>query len=87
MGDLKNPFIIHAKGWLFLLILMASTASILLHSQSWRVAGLLLVVIWASARFYYYLFYVIERYIDPEFKFSGVVAAVAYLLGKKSPSK
>jgi hypothetical protein len=34
---------------------------------AWRV-GFILLLIWSSARAYYFAFYVIERYIDPEFR-------------------
>jgi len=84
MADLKHPFWIHLKGWLFLLIFAASAIGIFLHLPNWRIAALILLLAWASARFYYYLFYVIERYIDPDYKFSSVYSSLKYLVCKKS---
>jgi Na+-transporting methylmalonyl-CoA/oxaloacetate decarboxylase beta subunit len=75
--------LIHLKGWLFLLILLVSAGVVLLELPSWRIAVLLVLLVWSSARFYYYLFYVIEHYVDPEFKFAGVGAAIRYLLSKR----
>jgi hypothetical protein len=52
----------------------------LLIHFSWETLVLLAFAIWASARLYYFMFYVIEKYVDPEFKFSSVYSFVRYLL-------
>jgi len=39
--------------------------------------------IWSFCRVYYFAFYVIERYIDPSFRFSGLISALRYLRNKK----
>jgi hypothetical protein len=83
MSDLKSPTLIHLKGWMFLIILLASLAILVIENPNIRSVALLLLIAWSSARFYYYLFYVIEEYIDPEYKFSGVVSAVRYFLSNK----
>ncbi len=82
-GDLCDPMWIHVKGWLFLVIVLMASALILLDAPSLRAAALLALIAWASARFYYYLFYVIERYVDPSFRFAGVWSAVTYLLRRR----
>jgi hypothetical protein len=84
MGDLKNSKLIYLKGWLFLAILVVSIALVILEAASWRVAGLCLLIAWSSARFYYFMFYVIEKYVDPNYRFSGVCAFLKYLAGKKT---
>jgi hypothetical protein len=38
------------------------------------------VAIWAFCRAYYFAFYVIERYIDPGFRFAGLSSLVRYAL-------
>lgn len=45
---------------------------------------LLILCVWAFCRLYYFAFYVIERYIDPGFRFSGVLDAMRYLLKTKN---
>ena len=35
---------------------------------------LLMLLAWASARFYYFLFYVLEHYVDPGLKYAGILA-------------
>ena len=82
MADLKNPLFIHLKGWLFLLIMLVAAGLLILQRPHWRTATLVLLVMWSSARFYYYLFYVIEKYVDPDFKFSGVVSVLKYFLSR-----
>lgn len=37
---------------------------------------LLLTLAWASARFYYFAFYVLEKYVDPSLRYTGVVGLV-----------
>ena len=64
-------------------ILIASTALILIYSFNWRVLLLLCLVIWSAARVYYFMFYVIEKYVDPTFKFSGILSFIAYVMRRK----
>ena len=84
MGDLKDPRWIYLKGFLFLLILITSTTLILVESFSWRRGLLIGLVAWSAARLYYFMFYVIEKYVDPEFKFSGIGAFVIYLIRRRT---
>ncbi len=79
MSDLKSPTWIYIKGWLFLAILLASTYLLLLNSQDWITVALVVLIIWSSARFYYFMFYVIERYVDPSYKFAGIISFIQYL--------
>jgi len=80
MANLTNPRLIYAKGFLFLLGLLLSCATILLEHPSLRTALLLLVAVWCSARFYYFAFYVIQHYVDPTYRFAGLFAFARYLL-------
>jgi len=83
MADLKNRNAIIIKGLLFLLIIVMTSAAILCLAPNWRTAVLLLVLIWASARFYYFLFYVLYAYVDPQYKYAGIVALLKSLAGKQ----
>lgn len=83
MADLKDPRLIYLKGTLFLLGCALSAGTLLLENPSWRAAVLLSVAIWCAARFYYFMFYVIERYVDPEYKFTGVGSFIVYMLRAK----
>ncbi len=83
MRDLKNSKLIYLKGLLFLVMLVVSAALLLARSLSWQTAFLLAILIWSSARLYYFMFYVIEKYTDPSFRFSGIFSFLQYLLRKR----
>jgi len=47
---------------------------------------LLAVAVWGFCRSYYFAFYVIERYVDPGYRFSGLGSFVLYVVrGRKPP--
>jgi hypothetical protein len=83
MGDLKSAVWIYLKGFLFLGILILSAALILIDQFSWKLLGLLALAVWSSARFYYFMFYVIEKYVDPTYKFAGILPFIRYLCQRK----
>ena len=80
MKDLSNPFWIKLKGVLFLLIGIVSAVLIFLDNPKWQTAILLALAIWSFCRFYYFAFYVIEKYGDLYDKVAGCRAGVKYLL-------
>jgi len=83
MGDLKDARLIYRKGFLFLVIGVLGAGCLLLENFSVRNALLLAITIWAFCRFYYFLFYVIEKYVDGEFKFAGFSSFLIYLWNKR----
>ncbi len=84
MGDLKNPKLIYAKGFMFLLLGFLAAGTLLLLHPDGRAAALLGLAVWSFSRFYYFAFYVIEHYVDPGFHFAGLGSFVMYLLRKRS---
>ena len=72
MGDLTNPKVIKLKGVLFLVAGLLSSLLLLIDMPSMRDAALLIIAIWSFCRFYYFAFYVIEHYVDPSYRFSGL---------------
>lgn len=72
MKDLQSTRAMWLKGWLFLVIGLMSAAILLIENWSWRAALLLALCVWGFCRAYYFAFYVIERWIDPQFKFRGL---------------
>jgi len=83
MKDLTNWTWIKLKGLLFLLIGILAAVLIVLDNTTWKTAALLVLVIWSFCRFYYFAFYVIEHYVDPNFKFSGLVSFARYLIRRR----
>ncbi len=84
LGDIQDSRLLYAKGAVFLLL--GVFATILLAIQVPQLSVLLLhaISIWAFARAYYFAFYVIQHYVDPSFRFSGLVAFVRYAASSKS---
>ncbi len=80
MSDLTSPRVIKIKGLLFLVMGLLASALILIEAPSVKNLLLLVTVIWSFCRFYYFAFYVIERYVDPSYRFSGLGSFVKYLL-------
>jgi hypothetical protein len=80
MTDLTNPSVIKFKGFLFLFLGLFAAALLLLLHPEWRVAMLLGVAIWSFCRFYYFAFYVIEKYVDSSYWFAGLSSFVRYLI-------
>jgi len=79
MKEITNPTAIKIKGFLFLFLGLLSGGLLVLDHPSLRVAALFVVSIWSFCRFYYFSFYVIEHYVDPNFRFSGIVSFARHL--------
>ena len=79
MKDLTNPNWIKAKGILFFIVGLLAAVLLFLEHPTWKVAVLLCVCVWCFCRFYYFAFYVIEHYVDPRYKFSGLGSLFTYL--------
>jgi len=80
MGDLKDPRLMWLKAVLFVLAVALACAGILVEQPGWRTALLLWLALVCACRFYYFCFYVIEHYIDDQFRFAGLWSVVMYLL-------
>jgi uncharacterized membrane protein len=82
MRDLQSSRWMWVKAALFLIIGFISSALILAEDPDWRILVLLALAIWAFCRAYYFVFYVIEKYIDPSFRFSGLISVARYIWRK-----
>lgn len=79
MKDLTDPRWIKFKGILFLVVGVIASSLLVVEAPTLRVALLLVIAVWCFCRAYYFAFYVIEKYVDPGFRFSGLGSAVKYL--------
>jgi hypothetical protein len=52
---------------------------LLVQQPTLQNAVLLALAIWSFCRFYYFQFYVIEKYVDADFRFAGVGSFLIYL--------
>jgi hypothetical protein len=82
MADLKNPAIIWTKGFLFLVLGLLASVLLVLQAPSVTIVLLLLLAVWAFCRFYYFAFYVIGHYVDPTYRFSGLLSFMYYAFRK-----
>lgn len=83
MADLPDGKSIGFKGFLFLCGALLASAGVILEHPTVKTVLLLAIAIWCSARFYYFMFYVIEHYVDGNYKFSGICSFLAYLFRKR----
>ena len=78
--DLKSAKLIYLEGFLFLIAGILAATSILLENPTVHTALLLGVAIWSFCRLYYFMFYVIEKYVDGSYKFAGIYSFLLYLI-------
>jgi ABC-type transport system involved in cytochrome c biogenesis permease subunit len=83
MKDLTSSTWIKCKGMLFLLLGLTSAVLLYAEQQSLRTVLLLAICIWSFCRFYYFAFYVIEHYVDPGYRFSGLLSFARYMAGRR----
>lgn len=87
MTDLTNPKWMWLKGALLLGIGVIAVALLLAERCTWKTAILLALIIWSFCRAYYFAFYVIEHYVDREYKFAGLLSFLRYAIQKRRPAK
>ena len=87
MGDIQNPRLLYAKGFMFLLIGLAAALLLILDRPKLMTAVLLATCIWAFCRAYYFAFYVIEHYIDRDYQFDGLYSAFRHILSPNNRRK
>jgi len=83
MKDLTDARWIKFKGILFLAVGLLASTLLILEAPTFRVAVLLAITIWCFCRAYYFAFYVLEKYVDPGFRFSGLGSAVKFLCRRR----
>jgi hypothetical protein len=64
----------YLKAALFLVIGISSAMLLFANEPTLRTAALIALMIWSFCRLYYFAFHVIERYIDPSFRYSGLLS-------------
>jgi hypothetical protein len=66
MKNLTSLNWIKAKGFLFLALGLLSVAVLLFEHPTFQMAVLLAIAVWSFCRFYFFAFYVLEHYVDPD---------------------
>jgi hypothetical protein len=83
MGDLRDPRLLYLKGALMLVVGLLAGGLVVTRLPDWPSVGLLLLAIWGFCRAYYFAFYVIQHYVDPEYRFAGLTDFLGYLVRKR----
>ncbi len=84
MGDLQDPRLMYLKAALFLVAGTLSGVALLLESLTLERAFLLFIMVWSFCRLYYFMFYVIEKYIDDGYRFAGIGSFLKYLWSRRN---
>jgi len=66
------------KGWLFLLMGLLAIGILVYQHPNTTTFLLICIAIWSFCRFYYFAFYVIEHYIDSQYRFAGLLDFIRY---------
>lgn len=83
MADIRSPRLLYLKGALFLAVGLMASAILLLENPSLRTAALLGIAVWSFARAYYFAFYVVTYYIDPGYRYAGLLSFLRYLMRRR----
>ncbi len=84
LRELRSKRLIVGKGLLFVCLGIVSAVLVVMEDGArWKRLVFLTVCLWAFCRAYYFAFHVIEHYVDPGFRFSGLLSAIRHLLGKE----
>ena len=83
MKDIASARMMWLKAGIFLLLGVLSGALLLVEAPRWKTGVLLALAVWSFCRAYYFAFYVIEHYVDSDYRFSGLVSFLRYLLHRR----
>ena len=86
MRDIHRPGLLYLKAALLVLTGLLACTVILLDNPSLKTGVLLALAIWAFARAYYFAFYVVQHYADPNYRFAGLWSFARYLVSTRRPA-
>jgi len=87
MKDITDSRWIKLNGILFLVLGLLASGVLLLEHPEIKVILLLGVAVWCFCRFYYFAFYVIEHYVDPGYRFSGLWSFARYIWSRRQDGR
>lgn len=83
MKNIADPFWIKVKGILFLILGTLASILLVLELPSVKVVVLLALAIWSFCRFYYFAFYVMEKYVDSTYRYLGLLDLARHLVRRR----
>lgn len=82
-GDIQSKWVIVLKAGLFLLLGCLSGGMLLSSIVTLRNLILLALTIWSFCRCYYFVFYVIEHYVDSSYRYRGLFDLVKHYWARR----
>ena len=82
-NEITSPRLLYVKALLFLVAGAIAAGLLILEHPTLKIAILLAVAVWCFARAYYFAFYVVQYYIDPGYRFAGLIDFARYALRKR----
>ena len=79
MRDLESVRAIYGKGALFLVVGVGAAVLVVVESPTLKTGLLSAIAVWSFCRLYYFMFYVIEHYVDGSYRFSGLWSFARYV--------
>ena len=81
--DITNTRVLYVKAGLFVAGGVFASTILLVDHPSWKVLLLLSTAVWCFARAYYFAFYVVQHYVDPGYRFAGLLDFLAYAVRRR----
>jgi hypothetical protein len=74
---------LYLKAMLFVVAGTAAACLVVVRQPTLVTATLLAITVWAFCRAYYFAFYVVERYVDSTYRFSGIISFMRYVWARR----
>ena len=84
LKDINKVWLLYLKAFLLFLTGFISSILLVLLNFNVKTIVLLLLAIWGFSRAYYFAFYVIQHYVDPNYKFSGLIDFAKYSISREN---
>ena len=81
--DLKKVWLLYTKGGLMLLVGLLASSLLIAMNFELKTFVLLALAIWGFCRAYYFAFYVIQNYIDPSYRYTGLIDFAKYSIKRR----
>lgn len=80
MGNLTDARLIWLKGGLFAVLGVIASAIVFTKLPEISDGIVFAIAVWAFCRAYYFAFYVIQHYVDPNYRFAGLFDFARYAI-------
>ena len=86
MTIIRSKNLIVVKGFLYLFASLFAALILISRHPNLEFIFLLLVSMFCAARFYFFAFHVMTRYVDDDYEFNGIISFFLYFIKRRTPS-